>query len=152
MRLLFPTLSALVVLSACASSQTANDSPTPAAEPAPAPAANAAMPTAADGIFTAAQAERGEEQFVQDCAECHASSEFKGRQFMFSWGRRSVGDFYRHVVDFMPEDAPGSLTPQQYVDVVAYILDINDFPAGEQELPADEEVLGNHSLTPPSSE
>ena len=148
----FTPLAALVVLaSACASTSVTEEAPAaPAATP---PAAAATPPAAASpeaGLFTSAQAERGQEQFVESCSECHSSSEFRGRQFEFSWGRRSVGDLYRHVFDNMPEDAPASLTPQQYVDVIAYILEINDFPDGDQELPADEAILGTYPLTPPS--
>ena len=48
----------------------------------------------------------------------------------------------------MPEDAPGSLPPQQYVDIVAYILRMNGFEPGSTELPADAEVLKELSLAP----
>jgi hypothetical protein len=57
-----------------------------------------------------------------------------GSQFQFSWDRRTVGDLYEHISETMPEDDPGSLTRQQYVDVVAYILRLNGFPAGRDEL------------------
>ena len=41
----------------------------------------------------------------------------------------------------MPEDGPGRLTDEEYTDVVAYLLDANDYPAGEMELPADKTTL-----------
>jgi hypothetical protein len=37
----------------------------------------------------------------------------------------------------MPQDDPGSLTPAQYADVVAYILQINGVTPGDRELPPD---------------
>ena len=34
----------------------------------------------------------------------------------------------------MPSDDPGSLSTRQYSDIVAYILSVNEFPAGQKEL------------------
>ncbi|MEZ4417623.1 MAG: cytochrome c [Gemmatimonadota bacterium] len=138
----------LAGLAGCASGTPANTGPAQPSAPTATPAAAQPAVTGANaGIYTARQADRGQEQFDVSCSECHATSEFRGRQFMFSWGRRSVGDLFRHIVDNMPEDNPGSLTAQQYVDVVAYILELNDFPKGDVELPPDEDVLRTHRMT-----
>ena len=34
----------------------------------------------------------------------------------------------------MPAGAPGSLTDAEYIDIIAYMLRVNDFPAGREEL------------------
>ena len=34
----------------------------------------------------------------------------------------------------MPEDNPGSLKPQQYADILSFVLKLNGFAAGETEL------------------
>lgn len=73
----------------------------------------------------------------------------RGTQFQYEWGRRTVGDLYEHLFETMPEDAPGSLTPSQYIDVVAYILRLNGFPAGNAELRPEGPLLGV-SLQAPS--
>ncbi len=52
----------------------------------------------------------------------------------------------------MPDDAPGSLPPQQYVDVVTYILQLNGFPPGARELTRDEERMGATTLVAPSGQ
>lgn len=137
---------------ACASSSadTTAAAPAPSSAPRAEPAAATPAPAASAGLFTTDQADRGESTYDESCAACHASSEFQGRQFEFAWGRRTVGDLYRHISDNMPEDNPGSLTPQQYVDVVAYILELNGFPRGDRELPPDEETLKMHPLANPS--
>lgn len=70
--------------------------------------------------------------------------------FQFEWERRTVGDLLRHVSRTMPDDDPGSLTPAQYLDVIAYILEMNDFPAGTTELTADASGLDT-SLRSPGS-
>jgi len=99
------------------------------------------------GIFTASQAEVGEQTFDEVCSACHSDREFQGSEFMFSWGRRSARDFYRVVARTMPDDAPASLTTEQYVNILAYVLQMNDFPVGSMELTADEDMLSQHRLS-----
>ena len=135
---------AVLVLGACAS-PSGTETPAPASSPASVPAP---PPPAQEGIYATAQAERGRASFRDVCAECHYSSEFRDQQFQFKWGRRTVGDLYREIVRNMPEDDPGSLADQEYVDIVSYILQLNGFPAGSAELPADEEVMAGYSMTP----
>jgi len=52
-----------------------------------------------------------------------------------------VGSLFEHVSTKMPQNRPGSLSDQEYADVVAYLLQINGRPAGERELPPDQELL-----------
>lgn len=108
----------------------------PASPPASAAAA-AEAPVPSTPAYLDAQAERGRELFSDRCSECHYSSEMRGAQFQFAWERRTVGDLYEHLVATMPEDDPGSLAPEEYVDVVAYILRLNGFPAGGPALGVD---------------
>lgn len=98
-------------------------------------------PAAVMASFSAAQVERGRTRFDAVCAECHAASEFRGTNFRFEWRRRTAWDFYRTVSTTMPEDAPGSLADTEYVDVIAWILEMNGFEAGPAELPATETAL-----------
>lgn len=129
-----PCLLVVALLGACSASAP------PEAAPAPSPGG---------GLYSEAQAGRGRDAFRASCAECHYSSEFRGSQFQFAWRRRTVADLYVEIVRNMPEDAPGSLESQVYVDVVAYILELNGFPPGGGELPADEAVLGRYSMAAP---
>jgi mono/diheme cytochrome c family protein len=147
-----PALVALVFVGACASAPGSGSSePVRAAAAAPASApAPASTPASAAGIYAEAQADRGRSAFRDVCAECHYSSEFRDGTFRFKWGRRTVRDLFREIVRNMPEDDPGGLPDQEYVDIVSYILQLNGFPPGSAELPADEEVLAGYSLTPPA--
>lgn len=138
------SLIAAVLAAACAASGGSG----PASASPDAGTAATAAPT--DGVYSEAQAARGRDAFRASCAECHYSSEFRGTQFQFAWGRRSAGDLYGEIMRNMPEDAPGSLDDQVYVDIVAYILQLNGFPAGTAELPPDETVLDAHVLQAPS--
>jgi cytochrome c peroxidase len=101
-------------------------------------------------LFTEEQATRGRAAFRAICADCHYSSEFRDAQFRFKWGKRTVAELYRNIAENMPDDAPGSLPPQAYLDVVSYILQLNGFASGSSELTGDEEVMRAHILEAPA--
>lgn len=114
--------------------------PEPASSAAPAPLAETGTAANDDpdaGIFTADQADRGRTAFDDACSDCHANSEFRGRTFQSSWGRRTVRSLYRTIRSTMPDDNPGALEEETYLDVVSYILSINGHSAGSSELAAD---------------
>ncbi len=117
------------------------ESAPPAAAQTEQPAAAPAGPSLADGVFSEDQAERGYLVFRDTCADCHGTSEMHGDDFMFEWEGSSVGRLYRMISRTMPDDDPGSLPRQNYIDVLTYILDLNDFPAGSSDLTADTERL-----------
>lgn len=94
-----------------------------------------------DGVYTADQAVEGEETFQDTCAACHAPGFFQGTSFQFTWAGARVYDFYGLVRQTMPLDSPGGLSDRQYADVVAYILRLNGYPSGCEELAPDEEGL-----------
>lgn len=110
--------------------------PAGTAEP-PAAADSTAGPATVGAIFTESQADRGRTAFDEVCSECHTNSEFRGRSFQSNWGHRTVYSFYRTLRSTMPDDNPGGLEPQIYLDVVSYILSMNGHDAGESELSAD---------------
>lgn len=86
------------------------------------------------GIYSAAQAARGEIAFDEVCAQCHTTSEFRGRTFQGNWGRRTVYSFFRTVRSTMPDDNPGGLDEQTYLDVVSYVMRMNGHDAGPAEM------------------
>ena len=106
------------------------------AEPVRGAAARQAAVSVADGVFTAAQVARGERTFREVCAACHDTVEFSGGRFRFTWVGLTAGDLFDTISTLMPEGDPGSLSPAQYASVVAYLLDLNGYPAGETPLPA----------------
>ncbi len=145
-------LASLLAVAGCASpgpAESPSDPPAPAtpveAPPAaPRQASDSAARTdsvteteAAAGIFTATQADRGRTTFDEACAECHTNNEFRGRLFQSNWGRRTVYSFYRTIRSTMPDNNPGGLDEQVYLDVVSYILSLNGHEAGASELSAD---------------
>ena len=133
----------VVVLAGCAS--TPEGAPASAAAPtAPAPVAEAAPAAEApvgNAFYTTRQATRGDGLFRDNCVSCHASSEFRGSSFERRWRNRAVGDIYEFVLYSMPDDNPGGLPEQTYADIIAYMLQLNDFPAGDSELPTSMDSL-----------
>jgi len=96
-----------------------------------------------DGVYTSAQAARGEAVYSAECARCHRddlagyNGALVGGRFMDRWREDTLESFYNLTRNSMPRNAPGSLSDAAYLDVVAYILKFNKFPAGEQELTAE---------------
>ena len=97
--------------------------------------------TASGGIYTTAQADRGAATFKTTCTACHDNERFTGDQFLLGWTGKPLHELFQHMSTTMPEDNPGSLKPQQYVDVVAYMLKLNGYPAGKTELASATEGL-----------
>ncbi len=98
--------------------------------------------TLQDGVFTEEQARRGEAVNEGVCLECHEPDEFIG-SFLQSWSGAPVSMLFDEVSALMPEDRPGTLRPQEYVDVLAYIFSLNGIPTGAEELGTAPEILQN---------
>ncbi len=93
-----------------------------------------------DGVYTEAQADRGADIFSRSCAGCHETDRFIGEQ-MEPWMNQSAYRFFRAVRLTMPEEDPGSLTRQQYADIVAYIIKLNGFKPGSDELQGTDDAM-----------
>ena len=93
--------------------------------------------TSADGIFTAAQADRGAGLFDQHCARCHSIQEFIGPAFNTVWAGTPASALYLRIANTMPMDQPGSLGTEQTTALLAHILDSNGMPSGNQPLSGD---------------
>lgn len=97
-----------------------------------------------DGVFTEAQANRAGPLFDERCNVCHGGGmapELFGDDFNRRWDGLSVGDLFDLISATMPQNDPGSLTAQEYVDILAYVLNGGGFPAGQAELPTDAATL-----------
>ena len=87
--------------------------------------------------YLPSQAARGERVYQATCGACHQPGQLVGQGFVESWNDRRVYDFYALVRSTMPLDNPGGLTEQEYLDVVAYLLQANRAPSGTDSLRAD---------------
>ncbi len=99
------------------------------------------MRSTVSGVFTAEQAAGGKEVFLGACTGCHTSASHTGTLFTSKWAGRPLAELYAYVSERMPKATPGSLSEDEYVLVVAYVLKLNGMPAGKSELSADPAVL-----------
>lgn len=97
-------------------------------------AAQAPTKSTNDGVYTKAQGERGEKVFSEKCTSCHEPSRFSGETFHESWNGKAMKELWDVASGTMPEDNPGSLKQQEYADILAYFLSLNEYPAGDTEL------------------
>lgn len=104
------------------------------------------------GVFTEAQALRGEASYKTNCVSCHTAKEYTGDAFKVAWVSRSAFDLFDVIRTQMPEDNPGILPRQDYLDIVAYLFQLNNFPPGAAELPTDDELLKKVRIDAPPSD
>ena len=101
------------------------------------------------GVYTEAQAFRGEKVADTLCAGCHgpgldggdSGPKLVGEMFVANWSSQSVAELFAWMLEAMPADAPGTLTKEDASAVLAYILQLNKMPAGKQALSSDVEEL-----------
>jgi mono/diheme cytochrome c family protein len=119
------------------------------------PAVSGPMASVWDGVFTGAQATRGQAAYEGACGICHgrrlngapddpdmrSTPPLARARFLRVWDGRSLATLFEYTRATMPEDNPTSLTEQEYVDVVAYMLTVGGMPVGDDELRPDPESL-----------
>ena len=107
--------------------------------------------TTSDGVFTADQAARGAEVFREQCSACHGSdlmgsemgAALVGADFVRGWSGATLWEFADFTNATMPQDAPGRLTAAELNEVIAFIFQSNEYPAGSDELMIDLENEGD---------
>ena len=112
-------------------------------------AQNAPTRSVWDGVYTEDQAKRGQSLYTQHCMACHGDSLSGGEQapplaggeFLSNWNGLTVGDLFERIRTSMPLNDPQSLNRDTNALILAYILSVNRFPAGQAELSSRTEVL-----------
>ena len=97
--------------------------------------------------YTEGQATRGNQVFGTVCLDCHARKDLSNADFRAKWGGRTAFDFFEQIRSTMPESSPGSLERTAYLDVTAYMMQLNGLVAGTTALPEDEANLRKQLLT-----
>ena len=115
---LLPALAAVAMLSAPLSAQTVSK-------------------TTHSGVYSRDQANRGQDVYMGMCKSCHSPDAYTAATFTSKWEGKPLSELYGFIRDNMPKNEPGSMSPEEYADVLAYLLRINRMPAGETDLPAD---------------
>ena len=102
-----------------------------------------------DGVFSADQAKRGAEAYTSSCSECHGKDlmgdgfapALTGAEFIGNWNELSVGDLFERIRISMPPSGPSAVSPAQKADIVAHLMNMNKWPAGQGELEPKTEAL-----------
>ncbi len=108
-------------------------------------------------LYTADQATAGAAVYSQACAACHgaqlegvAAPALKGANFgeMSTAQGLTVDALLDVIANTMPQSDPGSLKPEDYAAVTAYILQQNGYPAGSTALAKGAAGLKDAKVTP----
>ena len=109
-----------------------------------------AQRSVADGVYTAGQARRGQATVATRCVGCHGpkldggqAPPLAGDSFLAGVAGSPLRDSFTKIRNTMPADAPGQLTAEQATEIVAYLIEVNAFPAGQVALDADGAALGS---------
>ena len=102
-----------------------------------------------DGVYAADQAKGGQALYNQNCSSCHGDTlmggesapALAGGEFLSNWNGLTLGDLFERIRTTMPQDKPGRLSREANTSILAYILSVNQFPAGKTALPQQTEVL-----------
>ena len=109
----------------------------------PVAAQETSEPSVWDGVYSTEQATRGKKLYEEICARCHGEDlsganarPLAGESFIRDWGGLKLDGVLTRAKT-MPPGAAGSLGEGGYVDIIAYVLEVNAFPHGEAELTAE---------------
>lgn len=94
-----------------------------------------------DGVYTDAQAKRGEAEYEMSCAKCHEGADvdgppLTGDPFIDRWREDKLTSLFTFVRTQMPRDTPGKFSEAAYRDILAFLLQANRYPAGTTDLTA----------------
>lgn len=105
-----------------------------------------------DGVYTKEQAERGHAAYESYCHQCHEGLENDGpdltnKAFLDRWREDTLQPLFTFIKTTMPGTAPGSLDDRVYADLIAFMLEEQELPAGTTELTPD--MMGRVQLVGP---
>jgi S-disulfanyl-L-cysteine oxidoreductase SoxD len=104
------------------------------------------------GLYSEAQAARGLEVFTKICSECHEVEDLTNEDFRMNWDGTTLYELFDNIRTTMPDEEPGTLTHQQYIDVTAYVLQLNKLPAGAEDFSGDSTSASAVRLALPSGD
>ena len=110
-----------------------------------------------EGVYTADQAKKGEALYKEQCAACHGDNlegsgpmpPLAGKDFLANWTGKTLGDLYEKTQTTMPATAPGTLSPEQAADIVAFMLSKDNYPTGAAALEGKTEPLAQIKIDAP---
>ncbi len=114
-----------------------------------------AEPSVWEGVYSSAQAKRGQALYAKACASCHRADleghgptpSLAGSEFRDRWDGQTLDDLFEKTQATMPGDHPGSLSREDNAAILAFILQSNEMPAGEKDLKTDSDSLAKIRFT-----
>ena len=106
-------------------------------------AQDTSKPSIWSGVFTTAQATRGNDAYQASCSACHGSDlhatdpeapDLTGPAVRAKWNGKTLQERFEKIRDTMPPGNANTLGDKTYMDILAFILQSNELPAGNQEL------------------
>jgi len=115
-----------------------------------------AAPSILAGVYTEEQALRGRALYYEHCLACHGETmagadkapALVGPQFASTWGGAPLAALVARIAT-MPPEKPASLSEEQRVDILTYVLWYNGLPLGHEPLPAAQDVLAEIAFQVP---
>ena len=112
--------------------------------------------TVNDGVYTAEQATRGQVIYDEQYAFCHGEDMSGGQapglagpDFVAFWDTAPLSELVNKIQTSMPQSSPGMLSGQDSTDIVAYMLQVGEYPTGDAELSTDTETLDSITIAAP---
>jgi mono/diheme cytochrome c family protein len=114
-----------------------------------------ASPGSAQELFSTAQAGQGATLYMRQCSACHggdleggAGPALTGPAFhqLAATQHLTARSLLDRVSTTMPMTAPGSLKPDEYAAIIAFVLQRSGYPAGSHALTKDSAGLGDLDL------
>ena len=114
---------------------------------------------AEEGIYSRAQAGKGEKVYQGECSSCHGTTlrgaeggtTLVGRAFLGKWRDRPLSELFSYIRETMPSTKPGQLSRKNYSRLIAYLLQANGLPAGKRALPSRISALAKIDLILPAA-
>lgn len=115
-----------------------------------------------DGVYTEQQARHGSEIYPSVCGRCHGykldgapddpdmfpTPPIAGPKFLRNWNGRTLATLFDYTRTTMPENNPGFLSDQEFIAIVAYMLQASELPSGPIGLPAEAVALAGITIEP----
>lgn len=103
--------------------------------------------TILDGVYTEEQAALGQPIFEQRCSSCHNADFYENS--LSNRNNQPLAYLFEEILVNMPADMPSSLMDHEYEQVLAYILSLVGYPAGEEELSYASGTMFDIKIAPP---
>jgi cytochrome c5 len=116
-------------------------------------------PSVLAGVYTEQQALQGRTLYYEQCLQCHGETmagvdkapPLAGPQFESTWNGAPLAALVARILS-MPPEKPGTLSQEQSVAILTYMLWYNGLPLGEVPLASAPDALAKISFQVPPRE